>query len=215
MLKKLQRQFCAYNTMGSWQLFVLSFVLACVQLSNARFLSMSGPTYWGVEVAVQPEAAEPEREHSRRSTQQSGRLQARRNQPAEPFSWKYPQDPVDSVKKPPVKFTTQRPMMTNRVAVRCGENRIQVEVNQDLMGRGRLIKPEDIKLGGCSATEIDNLSHVLVFECELHACGSTLVMKENTFLYAFELFYNPRVLGRSRIVRRQSMVIGIECHYPR
>ncbi|KAI4815952.1 hypothetical protein KUCAC02_006075 [Chaenocephalus aceratus] len=84
-----------------------------------------------------------------------------------------------------------------------------------LLGRGTLIKPEEITLGGCSATEVDNWAHVLAFESELHGCGSTLVMTENSFIYAFALVYNPKVSGRSPIMRRQSAVIGVECHYPR
>ncbi len=159
--------------MGSRLLIVFGIVLACVRLGDARFLSMTVPTYWEVEaqkpaeVEAEP-AAEPEREHSRGSAQQTGWLQ--------PLSWKFPEDPVEPVNKPPVKFELRQPVTTNRVAVRCGESKIQVEVSQDLHGNGKLIKPEEMTLGSCSATEIDNLSHVLIFEHELHGCGSTLVV---------------------------------------
>ncbi|KAF3847241.1 hypothetical protein F7725_020269 [Dissostichus mawsoni] len=188
--------------MGSWQLLVVGFVLACVGLSDARFLSLSGPTYFGVEVEIEPE---PEREHSRESVLHADSLQAEQIQPGEQtLSWRFPKDPVET-----------QPVNTNRVAVRCGESRVQVEVSQDLLGRGMLIKPEEITLGGCSATEVDNLAHVLAFESELHGCGSTLVMKENSLIYAFALVYNPEVSDRSPIVRSQSAVIGVECHYPR
>ena len=136
---------------------------------------MSEPTYWGSEVEVEP-TAQPEREYSRESTQQAGMLQAQKIWPAlNPLSWKFPEDPLDSVNTSPVKFEQQQPETTERVAVRCGESRIQVEVSQDLLGLGKLIKPEEITLGGCSATEVDNLSHVLAFESELHSCGSKLV----------------------------------------
>ncbi|KAJ4935505.1 hypothetical protein JOQ06_017037 [Pogonophryne albipinna] len=199
--------------MGSWQLLVFGFVLACVGLIDARFLSLSGPTYFGVEVEIEPE---PEREHSRESVQHDDNLQAEQVQPGEQtLSWRFPKDPVETVRKAPVNFSPRQPVNTNRVAVRCGESRVQVEVSQDLLGRGTLIKPEEITLGGCSATEVDNLAHVLAFESELHGCGSTLVMRENSFIYAFALVYNPKVSGRSLIVRRQSAVIGVECHYPR
>ncbi|XP_042270240.1 zona pellucida sperm-binding protein 3-like [Thunnus albacares] len=208
--------------MGSRQLIVFGFVLACVRLSDARFLSISVPTYWGVdaqkpaEVEAEP-GAEPEREHSRESSQQAGRLQSKQIQRAvKPFSWKFPDDPVDPVYKHPPKFKLRQPVVaTNCVALRCGESRIQVEVSQDLLGLGKLIKPEEITLGGCSATEIDELSHVLIFESELHSCGSTLVMIEDAFIYAFTLVYNPKVFGKSNIIRSQSAVIGVECHYPR
>ncbi|XP_042343083.1 zona pellucida sperm-binding protein 3-like [Plectropomus leopardus] len=199
--------------MRSRQLIVLSFVLACVKLSDARFLSLTEPTLWAVDVEVES-AAEPEREYSRKSAQQAGRLQEDQiHQAVEPLSWKFPEDPVDSVKKPPFEFKLRQPATDSRVAVRCGESRIQVEVSQDLLGLGRLVKPEEITLGGRPATEVDNLSHVLVFECELHGCGSTLAMTENAFIYAFMLIYNPKVSGR--IIRSQSAVIGVECHYPR
>lgn len=168
--------------MRSRQLIVFGFVLACVRLSDARFLSVVVPTYWGVEaqkpaeVEAEP-AAGPEREHSRKSAEQAGWHQAKRIQPeVKPLSWKFPEHPVDPVKKPPYKVQLQRLAATNRVAVRCGESKIQVEVSQDLLGIGKLIKPEEITLGGCSATEVDNLSHVLIFESELHSCGSTLVV---------------------------------------
>ncbi|XP_031140484.1 zona pellucida sperm-binding protein 3-like [Sander lucioperca] len=200
--------------MGSRQLIVFGFVLGSVRLSDARFLSMGEPTYWEVEVEVSP-AAEPEREHSRKSTQRARSFRAKHIQSVlKPHSWKFPEDPVDLVKKPPVKFELRQPVTTNRVAVRCGENRIQVEVSQDLLGLGKLIKPEEITLGHCSATEVDILSNVLVFESELHACGSRLVVTENVFIYAFTLVYNPKVSGRSPIIRSHSAVIGVECHYP-
>ncbi|XP_074496095.1 uncharacterized protein LOC141770471 [Sebastes fasciatus] len=213
-LKKSCSENPVLATMGSGHLIVFGFVLACVRLSGAQLLSVREPTYWGGEVEVEP-AAEPERELSRES-QQAGMLQAKQLQPAvQPLTWKFPEDPVDSVEKPPIEFELRQPASTNRVAVRCGESRVKVEVSQDLLGLGKLIEPEDITLGGCSATEIDSLSHVLIFECELHGCGSTLVMTENTFFYAFTLVYNPKVSGRSPIVRSQSAVIGVECHYPR
>ncbi|XP_040902182.1 zona pellucida sperm-binding protein 3-like [Toxotes jaculatrix] len=207
--------------MRSRQLIVFGYVLACVRLSDARFHSRKVPIYWGVEaqkpteVEVVP-AAELERKHSRASVQQAGGLQLKQIPPtAKPLSWRFPEDPVDPVNEPPAKFELRQPVTTNRVAVRCGESRLQVEVSQDLLGLGKLIKPEQITLGGCSATDIDDFSHVLVFESELHGCGSTLVMTENALIYAFTLVYNPEVFSRPRIIRSQSAVIGVECHYPR
>ncbi|KAM7399836.1 hypothetical protein PAMP_019077 [Pampus punctatissimus] len=211
-----------FATMGSRQLIVFGFMLVCVRLTHARFLSLSVPTYWGVDVQkpadveAKPEV-ESERGHSREFVQQAARLQSKQFQQAgEPLSWRFPDDPVDRVNKHPYEFKPQQPMVpTNRVALRCGESRIQVEVSQDLQGLGKLIKPEEITLGGCSATEVDKLSHVLIFESELHGCGSTLVMTENSFIYAFTLIYNPKVFNKTNIIRRQSALIGVECHYPR
>ncbi|XP_070684733.1 zona pellucida sperm-binding protein 3-like [Pempheris klunzingeri] len=203
--------------MGSRRLIVFGFVLACVRLSGARFLSLTVPTYWGVEAEVEAEpVAEPEREHSRDSAQRAGWLQDGRLQAAgEPLSWRFPEDPVDLVKRPPVQFKMRQLAKGGRVAVRCGESRVQVEASQDLLGLGKLAKPEEVTLGGCSATDVDHLSHVLIFESELHGCGSTLLLTEDTFMYAFTLVYNPGVSDRSPIIRSQRAVIDVECHYPR
>ncbi|XP_034384962.1 zona pellucida sperm-binding protein 3-like [Cyclopterus lumpus] len=200
--------------MGSSQLFVLGFVLACVSFSAARFLRMRPPNYLGVE--VEPAKAAPERGPSRKSTQQAAMFRAKQIQPVvDSLSWRFPKDPVDLVKVTPVNFELRQPDTDNRVAVRCGESKIQVEVSQDLLGLGKLIDPEDITLGGCSPTEIDDWAHVLVFEYELHNCGSKRVMTEDDFIYAFSLIYDPKVSGRSHITRTQSAVIGVECHYMR
>uniref|UniRef100_A0A3Q0S1F4 Zona pellucida sperm-binding protein 3 n=1 Tax=Amphilophus citrinellus TaxID=61819 RepID=A0A3Q0S1F4_AMPCI len=201
------------------QLIVFSFVLAYVRLSDAWFHSVGAPTRLGIN-AQRPAVTEaeptgrPDGEHSSQSAQQVAKLQSKQNQlAAEPLSWKFPEDPVDLVTKPPFKFELRQPVVADPVAVRCGESKIFVEVSQDLLGLGKLIKPEEITLGGCSATEIDDLSHVLVFESELHGCGSTLVLTESTFIYAFMLVYNPKEFGRNGITRSQSAVIGVECHY--
>uniref|UniRef100_A0A3B4ZZV2 Zona pellucida sperm-binding protein 3 n=1 Tax=Stegastes partitus TaxID=144197 RepID=A0A3B4ZZV2_9TELE len=207
--------------MGSRLLIVFSFVFACVRLSDARLRNVGVPTHWGVKpqkpaVLEAEPAAEPEREHSSQSVQQTGSLQSNETQPtAEPLSWKFPDDPVDPVNKPPAAFRLPQRAVTNRVAVRCGESKVQVEVSQDLLGIGRLIRPEHITLGGCSATEVDDLSHVLVFESELHGCGSIVVMTEFAFIYAFALVYDPEVSGKSNIIRSQRAVVGVECHYLR
>ncbi|XP_020504694.2 zona pellucida sperm-binding protein 3 [Labrus bergylta] len=210
--------------MQSMQLVVFGFVLACLRLNDARFLSMRLPTYRGLEeqkpaeVEAEP-AARPESGNSRESaTQTAGILQRKIWPEIEPFSWKFPEDPVELKIMPPVELKQQQQQQQvtkERVAVRCWESKIQVEVSQDLLGLSSRVKPEEVTLGGCPATEVDDSSHVLVFESELHDCGSILVMTEDAFLYAFKLVYKPRVLGRSGIIRAQSAVIGVECHYPR
>lgn len=40
-------------------------------------------------------------------------------------------------------------------------------------------------------------------------------MKENTFVYAFKLLYNPRKIERAPIIRSQGAIISLECHYLR
>lgn len=166
--------------MGSRQLVAFGFVLICVRFINARSLSMKMPTYWWLN-AQKPEAdqprAEPEREHSRQFAQEPAIFQSKQSQQAvEPLSWKFPEDPVEPVAKAPLNFNLRQPVADSRLAVRCGESVIQVEVKQDLLGLGKLIQQEEITLGGCSAIEVDDLSHVLMFRSELHGCGSTLVV---------------------------------------
>lgn len=156
---------------------MFSFVLAWVRLSDARFTTHSGIKAQRPAVTEADAPGEPDRVHSSQSTQQAAKLQSKQNQQAlEPLSWKFPEDPVDRVNKPPFQFELKQPVAAYRVAVRCGESKIFVEVSRDLLGLGKLIKPEEISLGGCSATEIDDSSHVLVFESELHSCGSKLVV---------------------------------------
>ncbi|CAJ1065967.1 zona pellucida sperm-binding protein 3-like [Xyrichtys novacula] len=208
--------------MWSLQLFLFSFLLAFFRLSDTRFLSVRRSAQRGIKEHKSAEVeaefgAEPERGNSRVSAQQVDQVLQRRMWPEfEPLSWKFPEDPGElENKRPPIGTEPPLLKMKERVAVRCGESRIQVEVSQDLLGRGRRIKPEELTLGGCSATEIDDSSHVLAFESELHGCGSKLVMTDKAFIYAFMLVYKPRALGRGGIVRSQSAVIGVECHYPR
>ncbi|KAL6115633.1 uncharacterized protein ACO6RY_00434 [Pungitius sinensis] len=184
---------------------LLVFVLACVSISEAYFLGMRERKSWGNE---EKSAAEPRRAHAWESTRRADVLQPSVDQ----LSWRFPQDPVDVVKETPVDFELAQPATADRVAVRCGESRIQVEVSQDLLGLGKLINPEDITLGGCPATEVDSWSNVLVFDYELHNCGSMRVMTENTLVYAFTLIYNPDEPD-GRITRSQAVVIGVECHY--
>ena len=62
------------------------------------------------------------------------------------------------------------------MAVRCGEDSVDVEVSQDLQGTGRLVRPEELTLGGCAATLADDSSQVLVFHSLLHGCNSTLIV---------------------------------------
>ncbi|KAG7479528.1 hypothetical protein JOB18_027424 [Solea senegalensis] len=194
---------------------IIVFLLACVSFSDAFSLSRRVPTYWRAE-AQRHATAPPERKPSRSSAQQYNGLQVEQSHVTDgALAWRFPEAPVDPVTRPPVEFEVRRPVTPDRIAVRCGESRIQVELYQDLLGLNKLIQPEEINLGGCPPTEIDDLSHVLVFESELHGCGSTLMMTEDNFIYTFTLVYNPKVLDKSGITRRQSAVIGVECHYPR
>uniref|UniRef100_A0AAZ3PVL6 Zona pellucida sperm-binding protein 3 n=1 Tax=Oncorhynchus tshawytscha TaxID=74940 RepID=A0AAZ3PVL6_ONCTS len=114
-----------------------------------------------------------------------------------PLTWSYPE-----VAKPEHRPT-------------CGESVVRVQVNQDLLGIGRLIQPERITLGGCAATEEDAEAHVITFESELHGCGSELTMTEDVLIYTFTLVYEPKPLANTSIVKTSAAMVDIECHYLR
>lgn len=49
-----------------------------------------------------------------------------------------------------------------------------MEAKKDLMGIGKPVLASDVTLGGCTATGEDSEAQVLIFESELHGCGSRL-----------------------------------------
>lgn len=185
-LKGLQADPQVSAVMEARQLIVWGIVVACLSLSlsDARVLNVVVPTFWDGDVkkpALMADmavgAASPERDHSRQPARNTGNPQDNRIRPAagKPLR-KLPEGPVDLLENVP-QLVQRQSVKTDRLAVRCGESKIQVEVKQDLMGRGKLVKPEELTLGGCSPTEVDNWAHVLAFESELHGCGSTLEVR--------------------------------------
>uniref|UniRef100_A0A8C7HJ50 Zona pellucida sperm-binding protein 3 n=1 Tax=Oncorhynchus kisutch TaxID=8019 RepID=A0A8C7HJ50_ONCKI len=132
----------------------------------------------------------------------------------EPLTWRYPEDPVKEVQ---LAIDEQRPLPVpaSSIAVQCGETAARVEVKRGLLGIGQLIHPADLTLGGCAVTGEDASAQVLIFVTELHECGSTLTMTEDSLVYVFTLRYTPATLGSSRIVRTREVVVWVECHYQR
>lgn len=92
-----------------------------------------------------------------------------------PIDWKYPSAPKEEP-KPEVNFEMRYPVAAATVAVECRERDARVEVKKDMFGTGQLINPSDLTLGDCSVVAEDNIAHVLIFEAELHECGSQLVV---------------------------------------
>ncbi|KAJ8337282.1 hypothetical protein SKAU_G00385020 [Synaphobranchus kaupii] len=84
----------------------------------------------------------------------------------------------------------------------------------DLLGIGHLIQPSDINLGGCGPVG-QHGSEVLLFETELHGCGSVLAMMDDALVYTFALNYQPNPIGATPIIRTSSAVVGLQCHYMR
>uniref|UniRef100_A0A3P8TU11 Zona pellucida sperm-binding protein 3 n=1 Tax=Amphiprion percula TaxID=161767 RepID=A0A3P8TU11_AMPPE len=105
------------------------------------------------------------------------------------------------------------PAAADSVTAVCGESSVRVEAKRDLLGIGKPVQAADLTLGGCASTWED--PEVLVFESELHSCGSQLMMSEDSFIYIFTLFYTPSPLGDSPIIRTVDFSISIQCHYQR
>uniref|UniRef100_A0A3B4FW73 Zona pellucida sperm-binding protein 3 n=1 Tax=Pundamilia nyererei TaxID=303518 RepID=A0A3B4FW73_9CICH len=133
----------------------------------------------------------------------------------EPLSWRFPEEPTKDEPRFPPNFELRTPMAPESIKVICGENSIRVEAKRDLLGSGVLVQTTDVTLGGCAATEEDPKAQILIFESELHGCGSQLLMSEESFIYVFTLLYTPSPLGGSPIVRTIDVSVSIECHYRR
>ncbi|XP_060888941.1 zona pellucida sperm-binding protein 3-like isoform X1 [Labrus mixtus] len=112
-----------------------------------------------------------------------------------------------------VKFEKRVPVPAGSVAARCGEGKVTVEVKQNFLGNGQLIRPSDLTLGGCAA--VTTAGHILQFQAELHSCGSKLTMTEEALIYSFPLLYAPKPIGNTFILKTNHAEVVIQCHYKR
>ncbi len=96
--------------------------------------------------------------------------------PVAKLTWRFPSLPEEP-QQPNIPFELYHPVPANSVAAQCGENSIYVEVMEDFFGTGLLIMPSAFTLGGCTATGEDPSTQVLIFESELHGCGSTSLVR--------------------------------------
>lgn len=163
--------------METRQLIVWGFAVACLRLGAARFLRVVVPTYWDDEDDMRPVLLEDAAAGA--VLEREGQAQGNRVHPAvENLPRKFPDGQAVVLERPTAPLHhQQQSVKTDRLAVRCSERKIQVEVKQDLMGRGRLVSPEELTLGGCPPTEVDSWAHVMAFESELHGCGSVLAVR--------------------------------------
>uniref|UniRef100_A0A669DW02 Zona pellucida sperm-binding protein 3 n=1 Tax=Oreochromis niloticus TaxID=8128 RepID=A0A669DW02_ORENI len=106
----------------------------------------------------------------------------------------HPEPTKDEPHFPP-NFELRTTVAPDSIKVICGDNSIRVEAKRDLLGIGVLVQTADVTLGGCAATEEDPKAQILIFESELHGCGSQLLMSEEAFIYVFTLLYTPSPLG--------------------
>ncbi|XP_067280277.1 zona pellucida sperm-binding protein 3-like [Pseudorasbora parva] len=132
--------------------------------------------------------------------------------PVKPLDWKYPIVP-EVPSELAVNFQLRQPVTPSSVAVQCGENRVLVEVQQDLFSNGHLIQPTGLSLGGCPVVGQDSQSKVLIFEYELQDCNSVQMMTEDELVYTFSLTYTPEALAGTPITRVEGAVVGVQCHY--
>lgn len=95
----------------------------------------------------------------------------------EPLSWKFPEPPAEEEPRFPPNFELKTPTAADSVSATCGENSVRVEAKKDLLGIGKPVQAADVTLGGCPATSEDAEAQVLVFESELHGCGSQLLVR--------------------------------------
>lgn len=96
--------------------------------------------------------------------------------PMEKLTWTFPILPEEPV-QPAIPFALRHPISPNSVAAQCGESSVYVEVMEDFFGTGQLLMASGFALGGCAATGEDTNAHVLMFESELHGCGSMLTVR--------------------------------------
>ncbi|XP_013882128.1 zona pellucida sperm-binding protein 3 [Austrofundulus limnaeus] len=152
---------------------------------------------------------------SRPPVQQPPAVQQGKQDFREPLSWRYPEPPAEEEPRYPPHFELKTPAPAQTISIACGENSVRVEAKKDLLGIGKPVPAADVTLGGCPATGEDPEAQVLIFESELHECGSQLLMSEDTFTYVFTLLYTPAPLGNSPIVRSREVSVSIQCHYKR
>ncbi|XP_034031449.1 zona pellucida sperm-binding protein 3-like [Thalassophryne amazonica] len=133
----------------------------------------------------------------------------------EPLAWYFPELPTEAPPRFRPHFDLKIPEAADSVSVTCGGNLVHVEVKRDLLGTNRPVQAADLKLGSCPAAGEDPRTDVVIFEAELHRCGSELLVSEDFFTYIFMLHYTPTPLGSSGIVRTTAISIRVECHYQR
>lgn len=110
-------------------------------------------------------------------------------------------------------FEQRVPVPPTSVAARCGQREVNVEVKQNFLGNGELIRPSDLTLGGCAALDIDH--HILRFQSDLHGCSSAIRMTEEDLIYSFSLLYYPAPIDNTFIFKTNPTEVVIECHYQR
>ncbi|XP_051951398.1 zona pellucida sperm-binding protein 3-like [Xyrauchen texanus] len=164
-----------------------------------------------VRPALRPIGLDP-----RKVLQESGNTQSKQlmQGPVVPLNWHYPVMPEEP-QKPDAPFKLRIPAPAQSVAAHCGESFVHVEVKKDFFGTGQLVNPSFLSLGGCGAVGEDPDAQVFIFENELQACDSSLMMTDSELVYTFTLLYIPEPLVGTPVIRADDAAVRIECHYSR
>uniref|UniRef100_A0A669DL75 ZP domain-containing protein n=1 Tax=Oreochromis niloticus TaxID=8128 RepID=A0A669DL75_ORENI len=131
----------------------------------------------------------------------------------EPLSWRFPEEPTKDEPHFPPNFELRTTVAPDSIKVICGDNSIRVEAKRDLLGIGVLVQTADVTLGGCAATEEDPKAQILIFESELHGCGSQLLVRLKCIHLCVHTALHAQPSGGSPIVRTIDFSVSIECHY--
>ncbi len=188
---------CVVSTLVRMSLFhgvLMLFVIAVFDLKNAwgslrynqsprSMKPQSNPVSRGPALFSQGfwnplQKASPFQSHdSRRFAQEPLGLQEKQvlQGPVKPLVWRFPIVP-EVQSKVAVDFQLRQPVTPSSVEIQCGENRVHVEVQQDIFSNGQLIQPSGLSLGGCPVVGWVPGSRVLFFENELHDCNSVLMV---------------------------------------
>ncbi|XP_036379821.1 zona pellucida sperm-binding protein 3-like [Megalops cyprinoides] len=104
------------------------------------------------------------------------------------------------------------------VIVECTERTMNVIVKADFYNVGRLISAEELRLGAdlsvgssCRASVFSDSRFII--EANLHECGTTLSMFDDTLVYSNVLVFSPVPI--SGIIRLNEAIVPVECHYLR
>ncbi|KAA0701868.1 hypothetical protein E1301_Tti017708 [Triplophysa tibetana] len=123
------------------------------------------------------------------------------------LTWTFPSLPEKPV-QPEIPFDLRNPLSPNSVGAQCGENSVYVEVMEDFFGTGQLLMASGFALGGCGPTGQNNNARVLLFESELHGCGSMLTVTKDELVYTFSLVSTPQEFSNDvPIVRSSGAVV--------
>ncbi|KAA0704151.1 Excitatory amino acid transporter 1 [Triplophysa tibetana] len=135
--------------------------------------------------------------------------------PMEKLTWTFPSLPEEPLQTE-IPFVLRNPVSPNSVGAQCGEDFVYVEVMEDFFGTGKRLSASGFALGGCGPRGQDDNAGVLIFESELHGCGSMLIVTDDELVYTFTLVHSPQEVSNDiPIVRSNAAEVRIECHYPR